>query len=140
MLIDTLRQAQLAARIGKDRDELASALLGTLIGDAVQAARKVENREPSDEEVLGLIRKFVKNAQETKASAGSRADVVANMEREIAILSAYLPRQLDRDELAAIISGFKETQPDANKGQVMAFLKANHAGLYDGRLASELAG
>lgn len=137
MLIETLRQDQLAARKGKD--DVASALLGTLIGEAVQNARKVENREPSDEEVLGLIRKFVKNAQETKAAAGSRADVAANVDREIAILSAYLPRQLDRDELAAIIGAFKETQPGANKGQVMAFLKANHAGLYDGKLASELA-
>lgn len=138
MLIDRLRQEQLAARRA-DQGQVA-ALLGTLIGDAVQAARRVENREPTDEEILGLVRKYVKNAQETKAAAAARADVVEAMDREIALLTAYLPRQLDRDELAAIVTAFKDANPGANKGQVMAFLKANHAGLYDGRMASDLAG
>lgn len=138
MMIDTLRNDQLAAR--KAKDETAASLLGTLIGDAVQLARKVENREPTDEEVAGLTRKYVKNAQETRASAAGRPEILAKVDREIEILTAYLPKQMTADELKAAIDAFKVSTPGANKGAVMAHLKANFAGLYDGKAASELAG
>lgn len=60
-------------------------------------------------------------------------------DREIEILSAYKPSQLTDGELQETISNFRAANPGANIGQIMAHLKANYAGRYDGKRASELA-
>ena len=90
----------------------------------------------TDEKVAATIVKFLKNA---KANRELIKTSDAKIEREIEILSAYLPQQMTEAELRAAIEGFRRDNPGANVGGVMAFLKANHAGLYDGRLASQLA-
>ncbi len=151
MLIDRIRADQLAAR--KARDGVAAGLLTTLIGEATsvseeefKAAAEAARGDDSDavavsvpitdEKVTATIVKFLKNA---KANRELMKTSDAKIEREIELLSAYLPRQMTEAELRAAIEGFRRDSPGANVGGVMAFLKANHAGLYDGKLASQLA-
>ena len=151
MLIDRIRADQLAAR--KARDSVAAGLLTTLIGEATsvseeefraaaEAARGDDGDAVAvsvpitDEKVTATIVKFLKNA---KANRELMKTSDAKTEREIEILSAYLPQQMTEADLRAAIDGFRRDNPGANVGGVMAFLKANHAGLYDGRLASQLA-
>jgi uncharacterized protein YqeY len=151
MLIDRIRADQLAAR--KARDSVAAGLLTTLIGEATtvgeeefRAAAEAARRDDgdavavsvpiTDEKVTGTIVKFLKNA---KANRELMKTSDAKTEREIEILSAYLPQQMTEAELRAAIEGFRRDNPGAGVGAVMAFLKANHAGLYDGKLASQLA-
>ncbi len=92
----------------------------------------------TDGRVLNKIRDFVKNAVKTKDALGNdpRAEKSA---REIEILSAYLPKQLNESELKAIIDTFKAENPGCNMGQIMNHLKTNYADLYDGKLASTFA-
>jgi uncharacterized protein YqeY len=151
MLIDRIKADQLAAR--KARDSVAAGLLTTLIGEATsvseeefkaaaEAARSDDGDAVAvsvpitDEKVSATIVKFLKNA---KANRELMKSSDAKTEREIEILSAYLPQQMTEAALRAAIEGFRRDNPGANVGGVMAFLKANHAGLYDGKLASQLA-
>ncbi len=151
MLIDRIKADQLAAR--KARDSVAAGLLTTLIGEATSVseeefrtaaeAARTDGGEPAavtvpitDEKVSATIVKFLKNA---RANRELMKAPDAKIEREIALLSAYLPQQMTEAELRAAIDGFRRDNPGANVGAVMAFLKASHAGLYDGRMASQLA-
>ena len=162
MLIDKIRADQLAAR--KARDSVAAALLTTLIGEATsvseeefdkaraaaEAARTADGAGPAaplavsvpitDEKVTATIVKFLKNARANRQlMQTSDARSLAKIEREIDLLSAYLPRQMTEAELSAAIALFRRDNPGAGVGAVMAFLKASHAGLYDGKMASQLA-
>jgi uncharacterized protein YqeY len=51
------------------------------------------------------------------------------------VLLSFLPQQMSADELKAAVakSGAK------NIGEAMKYLKANHDGQYDGKLASQVA-
>jgi len=164
MLIDRIRADQLVAR--KARDSVAAALLTTLIGEATTVteeefekaraavetdAARVDDGAGSvgpvtvsvpttDEKVTATIVKFLKNARANRdLMLASDAKTLPKVEREIELLSAYLPQQMTEDELRAAIDQFRRENPGAGVGTVMAFLKASHAGLYDGRLASQLA-
>lgn len=54
---------------------------------------------------------------------------------EIDILHSYLPKQLTKEELEAIIKNLNTK----NVGEIMKHLKDNYSGVYDGKLASEIA-
>jgi len=161
MLIDKIRADQLAAR--KARDSVAAALLTTLIGEATSVSEEEFDKARAaaeagrtgdgagsdgpvavtvpitDAKVMATIVKFLKNARANRDLLTPEAASLPKIEREIDLLSAYLPRQMTEAELRAVIADFKNDNPGAGVGAVMAFLKANHAGLYDGKLASQLA-
>ncbi len=96
-----------------------------------------------DEEVLGLLQKMIKQRQESVElyEKGGRAEL-ANQEREeIAIISAYLPKQLSEDEMKAVIAAaIKELGASSMKdmGKVIGALKAKYAGQMDFAKASGL--
>ena len=60
-------------------------------------------------------------------------------ETELAILSSYGPKQMTESELREAINDFRAKNPDANVGTIMAHLKTNFGGQYDGKTASALA-
>lgn len=121
-LLETLTRDRLAAFKAGDRTR--STLLATVIAEARSDARREAVREPSDDELLAKIRKFIKNNEEAMASG--RAETVAKLEGENEILAVYLPRMLDDDALkdiiAPIVAQLSDRSPKAT-GQVMARLK-----------------
>ncbi len=167
-LLDTLKADQLAARKSSDKiaAPLLTTLIGEASKVSDEDFKKGQT-EITDEKVLRTITKFLKGAVETKGILEAEftrvmghpstdgqtrplsdegrvfmEGIVPKMravDREIAILTAYQPQQMTRDELAAEIASFKAANADANVGGIMAHLKANFAGLYDGKMASELA-
>lgn len=153
-LLDELKAAQLAAR--KSNDRLKADLLTTLIGEATQITTEEFKRgvtEVTDEKVAATVAKFLKNTNltlENLASerarlieAGGDASKVDERiraaETELAILSSYSPKQMTESELREVINDFRAKNPDANVGTIMAHLKANFGGQYDGKTASALA-
>src|ERR1041384_7637366 len=65
-----------------------------------------------DAEVLSVLQKMIKQRQESVElyKKGNRADLVKQEEEEIAIISAYLPKQMSDTEVsAAIDAAIKET-------------------------------
>jgi uncharacterized protein YqeY len=94
-----------------------------------------------DEDALGVLQKMIKQRQESAElyEKGGRADLVAQEREEIAIISAYLPRQMTDQEIHDTIGALvKETGATAMKdmGRVMAALKERYAGKLDFAKAS----
>ena len=133
-LIATIKADQLAAR--KARNQITSSLLTTLIGEATTVAKNAGRELPSDDEVTAIIRKFLKGNAEVQAHLTDDADV-AVAKTEAAILSGYLPTQLSEDQLREVVKAIVAGGA-ANVGAVMGQLKAKHAGLYDGKMASTI--
>ena len=153
-LLDELKAAQLAAR--KSNDRLKADLLTTLIGEATQITTEEFKRgvtEVTDEKVATTVAKFLKNTNLTLENlASERARLVEAggdaskvderaraAETELAILSSYSPKQMTEAELREAINDFRAKNPDANVGTIMAHLKTNFGGRYDGKTASALA-
>jgi uncharacterized protein YqeY len=108
--------------------------------------------KPTDEQVETVIGRFLKrnlemqeiiqksiSAQESHNHAYISADILSKLaiaKEEQKLLEAYLPKQLSQDELTGIVQGAITGGVEKNVGALMGFLKANHAGKYDGKIAS----
>ena len=112
---------------------------------AVTAAAKnlkVEKRasELSEGELIEIVRREVKKRQEAEdfARQAGRDELVRQNASERAVLEPYLPSLLTGAELETCVRELVAAQPGAAMGQIMAALKAQHAGRYEGREASEV--
>lgn len=135
-LLKQIAADQLAAR--KAGDKIASALLTTLLGEAGKLTAEDHKKgvtEVTDGRVIAVVKTFVSNLEQSLAVVPE--DRKADMLRELEILSAYTPPQLADDELQRIIGNYKAA--GLNLGQIMAKLKADYEGRYDGKLASGYA-
>jgi uncharacterized protein YqeY len=95
----------------------------------------------SDADVLPILQKMIKQRQESVElyQKGGRADLVAQEQEEIAIISAYLPKQMSDEEMkAAIAAAVAETGAAGMKdmGKVIGVLRAKYAGQMDMAKAS----
>src|ERR1044072_8493641 len=87
----------------------------------------------SDDDVLGVLQKMIKQRHESAElyEKGGRADLVTQEREEIAIIEKYLPKQMTDQEIHDTIMGLvKETGASAMKdmGRVMAGLKEGDGG------------
>lgn len=97
----------------------------------------------NDQEVLAILVKASKQRRESIEAyrEGERGDLVAVEEAELAIIEAYLPRQLSEEELRAAVAGAIAAlgaQGPKDMGRVMKHLVAQLRGQADGRLVNEL--
>jgi uncharacterized protein len=97
----------------------------------------------NDAEILDVMGKMIKQREEALEiyEKAGRADLVAQEREEIAIISAYLPRQLSDLEAGEAISALiKELEAATLKdmGRTMAALKERFAGQMDFSKASAL--
>jgi uncharacterized protein YqeY len=99
--------------------------------------REVDERiELDDTQVLSVIDKMIKQRREsvTQFEAGQRADLVAKESAEIAVLSGYLPAQLNDTDLDAMIREVIAATGAAtmkDMGKVMGMLKPKVQGRTD---------
>ena len=128
MLVDQIKTARMAAM--KLRDTPTKNILTTLLGE-LEGAAKRDQVDVSDEMVIRTCKKFIVGNLETMKLGGD----AEKLEGENVILRGFLPKQLNSDDLRAIIASMKLL----NLGQIMQQLKAEHAGTYDGKMASEIA-
>ena len=109
-----------------------------LVLAAVKNTEIARQAELQDGDILGVIAKEVKQREESILAfkQGNRPDLVAKEEAEMAILQAYLPRQVTREEIIAearrIIAEVGAQGP-SDKGKVMPKLIALLKGKADGR-------
>ena len=99
---------------------------------------------PLDEgEVLSAISKDVKRHQESidAFKKGNRADLVSKEEAEMAVLQAYLPKQMSPDEIRTaakeVIATVGATGP-GDKGKVMQQLMPKLKGKADGKAINDV--
>jgi uncharacterized protein YqeY len=133
MLIDELR-AQLRAAM-KARKLVEKEILRVAIGEIETAASR-SNKELSDAEAQGILRKLVKSNEET-LQVQSDAEQKAILEQEIAVLTALLPQTLSVDQIVTALSEVGEAIRGAKAdgpavGIAMKHLKSSGA-LVDGK-------
>jgi uncharacterized protein YqeY len=101
-------------------------------------------KEPlSDEEILALLQKMVKQRQEsiTMYEQGGRTELAQQEKDEVAVITSYLPQQMDEAETkAAIEAAIAETGAASMKdmGKVVGVLRAKYVGRMDFAKASGL--
>lgn len=139
MLIVKIKQDQMVAR--KNRDQIESTLLTTLIGEAEMVGKNNGNRDPFDEEVITVVKKFLKGVNETIAILEKSGHDASQFVDEREILDRYIPEQFSAERLkmmieSSIVDG-TIIKDKAFKGSVMKWLKTNYSGQYDGRVAAE---
>lgn len=88
----------------KNKDKFLVSVL-RMLKSAIQSEAINKKHELSDDEVIAVIKKQVKvrNTSLEEYKSYNRLDMVENLEREIEILSNYLPEELSIDEINKII-------------------------------------
>lgn len=144
MLRDDINNAVKDAMRAKEERKLSTLrMINSSLKNADIEARGQGKPPLSDEDILGLLQKMIKQRQESVAlyDKGGRPELAAQEREEIAVISAYLPKQMSDDEVkAAIAATVTETGAAGMKdmGKVIAALKAKYAGQMDFGKASGL--
>lgn len=131
---DALKEAMKA----KDTNRLSTLrLINAAIKDRDIAARgDGEEGEVSDDVVLGILGKMVKQRQESARAyeEGGRLELAEKELSEITVIETFLPRQLDDAETeAAVAAAIEEVGAESirDMGKVMGALKARFTGQMD---------
>jgi hypothetical protein len=118
-------------------------MISSAIKNAEIEARTAGRGEVTDEALLPLLQKLVKQRQESAQlyEKGGRPELAEQETAEIAVIQSFLPQQLSEAEVkAAVAAAIAETGAASLKdmGKVMAALKAKHTGTMDFGAASAL--
>ena len=123
----------------KEADRLSTLrLINAAIKDRDIALRgtDAETDGVSDDDILGILGKMVKQRQESARAyeEGGRLELATKELSEIRIIEDFLPRQLSEAEIAATVDKAIATvgaQSLRDMGKVMADLKGAYAGQMD---------
>ncbi len=123
----------------KAGDALGTSTLRMILArlkDVDIAARPKGIAPVPDGEIVGMLRGMVKSRRESVElyRKGHRQDLVDKEEREIAVIEAFLPQQMDEATMAAAVAAaIAETCANSIKdmGKVMGALRAKHAATLD---------
>src|SRR5262249_24811261 len=107
MLRDDINNAVKEAMKAKEERKLSTLrMMNSTIKNADIDARGQGTPPSSDAGLLGVFQKMIKQRQESVElyDKGGRAELSAQEREEIAIISAYLPKQMSDDEVNKAIS------------------------------------
>jgi hypothetical protein len=142
VLRDDINNALKDAMKAKDARKVSTLrMVNSVLKNADIEARGAGKPPLGDAELMPLLQKMIKQRQESVElyKKGNRADLVKQEEEEIAIIIAYLPKQMSEVDMAAAIEGaIKETGAAGMKdmGKVIVALREKYAGQMDMAKAS----
>ncbi len=135
-IIQQIKDASLVAR--KNRDRESASLLTTLLSEAEMVGKNA-GRETTDAEAVAVIKKFVKNNNETMSRVTDES-VHSMMELEIRLLEAFLPKQLSDAEITQKMREILNADDTCtNMGVLLKVFKTKYEGQYDGGMAAKIA-
>jgi uncharacterized protein len=111
---------------------------------AAMKNKQIDKRRPlTEEEVVETVRSLIKQRKDSveQFAKGNRQDLVDKETAEIAVLEVYLPQQLTREELEAMVRDVVAqagAQGAKDMGKVMKALIPLVGARADGKLLSEL--
>ena len=144
MLRDKINDRVKDAMRSQDKLTLSTLrLVNAAIKNADIEARGAGKAQLSDDELLGVLQKMIKQRQESVElyEKGGRKELADQERGEIAVITGFLPKQMSDDEMkAAIKAVINETGASSMKdmGKVIGALKAKYAGQMDFGKASGL--
>ena len=114
-----------------------------MVRSAVLQFEKDNKTELSDEGVIEVIAKELKRRRDVlpEYEKSGREDLIADINREIEILLAYLPKQLSKEELEVIVAeAIAEVGATSMKdmGKIMAAVMPKTKGRADGKMINEI--
>ena len=136
MLYDDIKKANIQAMKDKDSEARSfySVLLNKIMLENINKREKDGQIEDSD--IFVIVQKTIKELEEEKENYKkvNNEEEVKTIERQIEIAKTYLPKQLDRDQIAEIISKLD----DKSIPIVMKHFKQNYNGQCDMKLVQEV--
>lgn len=90
-----------------NKDENAKRVISTLRAEIKnkEIELRTSNKEMNDDVILSLVQKLIKQTKDAieMFKTGGREDLVEKNEKEIEILSQFLPKQLTNEEIDSIL-------------------------------------
>jgi uncharacterized protein YqeY len=141
-LLTRLQDDMKAAMKGGQKDRLS--VIRMLLSDVKNI--DLDPRKPSAEDAVAAYAKKLRKAQEEYERIG-RADEVAKLRAEIAVVDEYLPKKASPEETERLVDAFLsgKTFTEKQAGQAMGAFMKEHGGKVDsaqvnGLLRKRLAG
>ena len=111
-------------------------LVVSAIKDAEIASRTKGQKEMSDSDIIGILKKMIKQRNESCEvyKKAGRNELLENEEKEIKVISAFLPKQISEEETKKLCQeAIKSSGASSMKdmGKVMGALKSKHADTLD---------
>lgn len=117
----------------KVKDLLKANLLSTLYAEIFTLSKS--GKELTEEDEIRIIKKFIKNADETLALEIPE-DRKSKYKTEKKILESYLPQQLTREEIEKTVGDLLSAGKVMK--DIMGYFKENYSGRYDGKTVNEI--
>lgn len=130
-MINELKRDLMESRKKQEKEKVI--ILSTVIGEIQTLQSRDKNKDISNQDIIKLIDKSIDALQER---IKLRPDTKEQCTFEINVLKKYVPTKLTEEQIRKIKldNGFTSAK------ELMPFLKANYNGLFDGKLASKIAG
>lgn len=126
----------------REKDELRKNTI-TMLRSAILQVEKDTQKALSEEEMKAIVAKEVKKRKESIVDfeKADRQDIVEGLQQEIAILSKYLPEQLNEEQVEQLVKeaivAVGATTP-REMGKVMQALRPKIQGKADGKMVSDM--
>lgn len=137
MLAQKIKADLEAAMKAQDKDTTSCLRMAI---SAIKYRQVALNQDLDDQEVIKVLRTQIKQITESleQFTKGSRLDLAAQEEKNLQILKAYLPKEMDEEAIRTIV---KEIIAETNAtkkefGKVMKLVMAKVAGQADGKVIS----
>ena len=139
-LKESLSQATKAAMKARDKERVATL---RMVNAELKRIEIDERRDLSDDDVFAVLNKMLKQRKDAMAQFrdANREDLAAVEAYEIGVIEAFLPAQMDGDELADFVAALvtkSGAQGMQDMGKVMGLLKSEGQGRVDMGRASAL--
>lgn len=126
----------------KEKDKVRKATI-TMIRAAILQVEKDQKVVLDDSAILDIISKQRKQRRDALEDfeKAERDDLIEQTKAEMAVIDAYLPKQLSREEIEAIVDEtITETgvQSAKDMGKIMGALMPKVKGLADGKLVNQI--
>jgi uncharacterized protein YqeY len=140
VLKETLSQATKVAMKARDKERVATL---RMVNAELKRIEIDERRDLSDDDVFAVLNKMLKQRKDAMAQFrdANREDLAAVEAYEIGVIEAFLPAQMDGDELADFVAALvtkSGAQGMQDMGKVMGLLKSEGQGRVDMGRASAL--
>lgn len=126
----------------REKDELRKNTI-TMLRSAILQVEKDTQKALSEDEMKAIVAKEVKKRKESIVDfeKADRPDLVEGLQQEIAILSRYLPEQLNEEQVEQLVKeaivAVGATTP-REMGKVMQALRPKIQGKADGKMVSDM--
>jgi uncharacterized protein YqeY len=141
MLYNDFRKEKMKAL--KEKDHVRNNVITGILSDLIYI-KKEKGQEPTEADSAKVVAKRIKQLKETRELSASRPDKLEEIDKELAILEEYMPKQLSKEEIEAEVKKILAQaglEPIAkNRGQIMKAVMGELNGKADGKVINQVVG